>query len=414
MHFHIKNSIAILQMFRRNKLRSFLTSLGIIIGISSVIIIMSVGAGAQSLIVNQVSSIGTDLLGILPGASEDDGPPAAVFGINITTLTYEDGKAIASRVPQIIGVASYARGSADITWQNKTVSTSFLGVTGNYLSIEASAGIESGHFFSDDQTEQVVREVVLGSQTAEDLFAGINPIDQKVKINKETFRVIGVMKERGSSGFQNQDSQVFITLATAQKLMLGINHVSFMRAKMSPDVVDIDYTISEVERVLRERHNIQDPADDDFSVRSSQQGLDTLKSLTDALNYFLAMVAGISLLVGGIGIMNIMLVSVTESTREIGLRKAVGATKRDISIQYLTQTVLLSALGGVIGIIWGVIISGLVSLVAKGLGYQWDFVVSFSSIFLAVSFTVLVGVFFGWYPAQKAANLSPIEALRYE
>ena len=414
MHFHLKNSVAILQMFKRNKLRSFLTSLGIIIGISSVIIIMSVGAGAQSLIVNQVSSIGTDLLGILPGASEDDGPPAAVFGINITTLTYEDGKAIASKVPQIIGVASYARGSADITWQNKTVSTSFLGVTGNYLFIEASAELESGHFFSDDQTEQVVREVVLGSQTAEDLSAGINPLDQKVKINKETFRVIGVMKERGSSGFQNQDSQVFITLATAQKLMLGINHVSFMRAKMSPEVVDIDYTISEVERVLRERHNIQDPADDDFSVRSSQQGLDTLKSLTDALNYFLAMVAGISLLVGGIGIMNIMLVSVTESTREIGLRKAVGATKRDISIQYLTQTVLLSALGGVIGIIWGVIISGLISLVAKALGYQWDFVVSFSSIFLAVSFTVLVGVFFGWYPAQKAANLSPIEALRYE
>jgi ABC-type antimicrobial peptide transport system permease subunit len=317
-------------------------------------------------------------------------------------------------VPQIIGVASYARGAADITWQNKTVSSSFLGVTGNYLFIEASAELGSGHFFSDDQTEQVVREVVLGSQTAEDLFAGINPIDQKVKINKETFRVIGVMKERGSSGFQNQDSQVFITLATAQKLMLGINHVSFMRAKMSPEVVDIDYTISEVERVLRERHNIQDPADDDFTVRSSQQGLDTLKSLTDALNYFLAMVAGISLLVGGIGIMNIMLVSVTESTREIGLRKAVGATKRDISIQYLTQTILLSALGGVIGIIWGVIISGLISLVAKGLGYQWDFVVSFASIFLAVSFTVLVGVFFGWYPAQKAANLSPIEALRYE
>lgn len=413
MHFHFKNSVAILQMFRRNKLRSFLTSLGIIIGISSVIIIMSVGAGAQSLIVNQVSSIGTDLLGILPGASEEDGPPAAVFGITITTLTYEDGKAIASQVPQIIGVASYARGAGDVTWQNKTVSTSFLGVTGNYLNIEGSAELDSGHFFSEEQSEQVVREVVLGSQTAEDLFAGLNPIDEKVKINKETFRVIGVMKERGSSGFQNQDSQVFITLATAQKLMLGINHVSFMRAKMAPDA-DIDYTISEVRRVIRERHNITNPADDDFNVRSSQQGLDTLKSLTDALNYFLAMVAGISLLVGGIGIMNIMLVSVTESTREIGLRKAVGATKRDISIQYLTQTILLSALGGVIGIIWGVIISALVSAVAQGLGYSWDFVVSFSSIVLAVSFTVLVGVFFGWYPAQKAANLSPIEALRYE
>lgn len=413
MHFHLKNSIAILAMFKRNKLRSFLTSLGIIIGISSVIIIMSVGAGAQSLVVNQVSSLGTDLLGILPGASEEDGPPASVFGINITTLTYDDGKAIASQVPQIIGVAAYARGAADISWQNKTVGTSFLGVTGNYLDIEASAELANGRFFTVDQTEQVVREVVLGSQTAEDLFSGINPIDEKVKINKETFRVIGVMEERGSSGFQDQDNQVFITLATAQKLMLGINHVTFMRAKVAQGA-DVDLAVSEVERVLREQHNISNPEDDDFSVRSAQEGLDTLKSLTDALNYFLAMVAGISLIVGGIGIMNIMLVSVTESTREIGLRKSVGATKKDISIQYLTQTVLLSSLGGILGIIWGVLISWLVSLVAQGLGYQWDFIVSFSSIFLAVSFTVLVGLFFGWYPAQKAANLNPIEALRYE
>ncbi len=413
MRFQLKTYLAILQTFRRNKLRTFLTSLGIIIGISSVIMIMSVGAGAQSLVVNQVKSIGTDLLGILPGASESDGPPAAVLGIVITTLTYDDGKAIVNQVPQVSDVAAYVNGVAAVTWQNQTVDTSFFGVSSNYLKIESSAEVAQGSFFSDDQTEQVVREVVLGSQIAEDLFSGQEPLGQSIKINKETFRVIGVMKKRGNSGFQNPDNQVFLTLGTAQKLMLGINHVSYLRAKVVPEA-DIDYTLSEVQRVLRERHNISNPADDDFTVRSSEQGLDTLKSLTNALNYFLAMVAAISLLVGGIGIMNIMLVSVTESTREIGLRKAVGATKKDISLQYLTQTILLSAIGGIIGIIWGVLVSGLVALVAKGLGYQWDFVVSLGSILMAVSFIVIVGVFFGWYPASKAANLNPIEALRYE
>ena len=413
MHFHLKNCLAILQTFKRNKLRSFLTSLGIIIGISSVIIIMSVGAGAQSLVVNQVKSIGTDLLGILPGASEEDGPPSSVFGIVITTLTYEDGKAIVNQVPQITGVAAYVRGVATMSWQNKIVDTSFLGVNDEYLYIESSAEVEKGSFFDAEQTEQVVKDVVLGSQVAEDLFGDIDPLNQRVKLNKETFRVVGVMKARGASGFQDQDNQVFVTIGTAQKLLLGINHVSFLRAKLAPDA-DIDYAISEVRQVLRDRHNISKPEDEDFSVRSSEQGLDTLKSVTGALNYFLAMVAAISLLVGGIGIMNIMLVSVSESTREIGLRKAVGATKRDISLQYLTQTIMLSALGGIIGIIWGILISALTAAVAQALGYEWDFVISFGSIILAVSFTVLVGVFFGWYPSRKAANLNPIDALRYE
>ncbi|MFA5126602.1 MAG: ABC transporter permease [Patescibacteria group bacterium] len=413
MHFHFKTYLLILQAFRRNKMRTFLTSLGIIIGISSVIMIMSVGAGAQSLVVNQVKSIGTDLIGVLPGASESDGPPATVFGIVITTLTYNDAKAIVNQIPQVQGVAAYVRGVATASWQGEVVDTSFLGVSGNYLQIESSAEVAKGNFFAEEQTEQVAREAVLGSQVAEDLFDGQEALGQSIKINKENFRVIGVMKERGSSGFQNQDNQIFITLGAAQKLMLGINYVSFLRAKVAPDV-DIDYVVSEIEHVLREQHNISNPADDDFTVRSAEQGLDTLKSLTNALNYFLAMVAAISLLVGGIGIMNIMLVSVTESTREIGLRKAVGATKRDISVQYLAQTVLLSALGGIIGIIWGVLISGLVALVANALGYSWDFVISLGSILMAVSFIVLVGIFFGWYPASKAANLNPIEALRYE
>jgi len=413
MRIDLKNYLGTLQALRRNKMRSFLTSLGIIIGISSVIIIMSVGSGAQSLVVNQIEGIGSDLLGILPGASDDEGPPASVMGINITTLVYDDALAIQDQVEGIEEVAAYLRGVATVTWQNKTVDTSFLGVSGNYPQVEAGAEVEQGHFMSVEEAEQVSRVAVLGSLVAEELFGTNDPIGQRIKINKESFRVIGVMAERGVAGFQNQDDQIFIPLVTAQDLMLGVNHLSLIRAKVRYGA-DVDYVIEETKAVLRDQHNIDDPKEDDFSVRSQQEALTTLDDITSALNYFLAMVAGISLLVGGIGIMNIMLVAVSESTKEIGLRKAVGATKKDISNHFLIQTMTLTFLGGIIGIFFGVLISLLISIVANALGYSWDFVISPASIILAVSFTLAVGLAFGWYPARKAADLNPIEALRYE
>ncbi len=399
-------------MIKRNKMRSFLTSLGIIIGISSVIIIISLGAGAQSLLVNEVKEVGTDLIGILPGASEEDGPPASVMGINITTLTDNDAQAILNQVPEITAVSSYVTGSAIASWQNQTVDTSFYGVSPNYLFVE-STEVVVGHFFSEEENNSAARVAVLGSGIAEELFANQDPLNARIKINKESFEVIGVMKSRGSSTFQNSDKLIFIPLNTGQKIMLGINHVSVVRGKVK-EGSDIDLVIEDVKKILRERHNIDNPEQDDFSVRSQVQALDTLKSLTDALSYFLAMVAGISLIVGGIGIMNIMLASINESTREIGLRKAVGATRRDISIQYLVQTMALSMTGGITGIVFGTIISFLVSVVANYLGYAWDFIVTWQSIVLAVGFTSLVGLLSGWYPAKKAAELNPIDALRYE
>ena len=412
MHFDWHPVITTWQMIKRNKMRSFLTSLGIIIGISSVIIIISLGAGAQSLLVNEVKEVGTDLIGILPGASEEDGPPASVMGINITTLTDNDAQAILNQVPEITAVSSYVTGSAIASWQNQTVDTSFYGVSPNYLFVE-STEVVVGHFFSEEENNSAARVAVLGSGIAEEIFANQDPLNARIKINKESFEVIGVMKSRGSSTFQNSDKLIFIPLNTGQKIMLGINHVSVVRGKVK-EGSDIDLVIEDVKKILRERHNIDNPEQDDFSVRSQVQALDTLKSLTDALSYFLAMVAGISLIVGGIGIMNIMLASINESTREIGLRKAVGATRRDISIQYLVQTMALSMTGGITGIVFGTIISFLVSVVANYLGYAWDFIVTWQSIVLAVGFTSLVGLLSGWYPAKKAAELNPIDALRYE
>lgn len=414
MRLDLKTCLGIVQALKRNKMRSFLTSLGIVIGISSVVIIMSVGAGAQSLVVNQIQGIGGDLLAILPGASDDSGPPASVMGLNITTLTAEDIIAVEAEVPEIIAAAAYVRGVCTATWQNKTDDTSFLGTTGNYMQVEEGAELQAGHFFSEEEAQTVSKVAVLGSKVAAELFGGnSDAIGERIKINKESFRVIGVMKERGTAGFQDQDDQIFIPITTAQKLMLGINYLTFARAKVAQGV-EIDLVIEKVKDLLRDRHDIDDPKEDDFSVRSSESTLDTLKSITDALNYFLGMVAAISLLVGGIGIMNIMLVSVSESTKEIGLRKAVGATRLDISIHFLIQTIILSFLGGIIGILWGILISFLASVVAQALGYDWDFVISIASIVISLAFTVVVALAFGWYPANKASKLNPIEALRYE
>src|SRR3989344_3807471 len=403
-----------IKILRAHQLRSVLTMLGMIIGIAAVIIIMAVGAGAQSLILNQISSTGTNLVGILPGASDENGPPASALGITVTTLTYDDAQALNERrnAPHLVAVAAYVRGSATIQWKNRDLTTSFTGTTASYTTVEDTE-VATGRFFDEADERGISRVVVLGSQVAEELFEGENPIGADVKIKRELFKVIGVMEERGTSFFVNQDEQVFIPLLTAQKILLGINHLNFIRAKVD-DVKNLEESVGDINAALRDSHDIADPSEDDFSVRNTQQAMEVLIQVTDALKFFLVAIAAVALLVGGIGIMNIMLVAVNERIREIGLRKAVGAKRSNVISQFLIETIVVSVAGGLIGIMIGALFSTLIALVANYLGYSWALVISPGSLFLSTGFSIAIGLIFGLYPAFKAAKLNPISALRYE
>ena len=399
-----------------NKARSFLTMLGIIIGVAAVIIIMSVGAGAQSLILSQVKSLGTNLVGVLPGGSDEEGPPSSVMGIVITTLTYDDAKALAKQnnVPHLTAVTAYYKGVATLSWGDNSYDTNLNGTTVSYLDVEGG-DIAQGRLFSTEEETNLARVVVLGSTVKKELFGDSEAIGQHIKIKKQNFEVIGVMKERGKVAMQDYDDQVFLPIKSMQKLIAGVNHVSMIRGKVDSDE-NIDKTLDDMKITLRERHDIKDQtgADDDFTVRSAAQAVEMIAKVTNALRYFLAAIAALSLVVGGIGIMNIMLVSVTERTREIGLRKAIGANKQSILLQFLCEAMTITVIGGSIGIIGGLIISFLVSVVFNALGYDWEFSISLFSILLAVLISAAIGIAFGLFPANRASNLEPVEALRYE
>ena len=404
----IKESFKVL---RTNKKRTFLTSLGIIIGVASVIVVMSVGAGAQSLIFNQITSAGSNLIGVLPGYSDEEGPPASVFGIVITTLKQKDTEDIL-KLDEIQAATSYVRGVETIKWSNKKTDATYVGTTADYVRVE-DANTEMGEFFNENASRNLERVTVLGWQVYKDLFDEENPIGERIKIKRESFRVIGVMEKRGVEAFQNQDTQVFIPLKTAQKIMLGINHISMIRVKAYNED-DVDFAIAQIEDILRDNHKITGSASNDFTVRATAQALEALGSITDALKFFLSAIAAISLLVGGIGIMNIMLISVRERTREIGLRKAIGATPDNVQYQFLIESIVLTLAGGIIGIIIGASFSAIIAVVARYLEYNWDYVVTINSVLMGVIVSTGVGVLFGWYPARKASKLDPVTALHYE
>ena len=311
--------------------------LGIIIGVGAVIIIMAVGAGAQSLILNQVKSLGTNLVGVIPGYSEENGPPASAMGIVITTLTYDDALAIREKknVPNIEEVVAYYKGVGTLKWESNSYDTNLSGCSTGYVDVEGGR-VESGRFFTDEEDRGLAKVVVLGSTVKEELFGESDAVGQRIKIKTHMFEVIGVMAERGTVAFQDYDDQVFIPLRTMQRVMAGGNHISLLRAKIDHED-NTDRAIEDIKITLREKHDINDQSgkNDDFTVRGAAQALDMITTVTNALKYFLAAMAALSLLVGGIGIMNIMLVAVTERTREIGLRKAVGAKTTNILSQFL-------------------------------------------------------------------------------
>ncbi len=404
-----------LSNLRANPLRSFLTMLGLIIGIGSVVLIISLGAGAQALIISQVNSLGSNLVGVLPGASDEKGPPASVFGIQVKTLVNDDVKALLndSRTQHLVAASGYAQGKAPMVYDNQELGAgTFMGVEASYPEVE-NVKFKAGRFFTREEDAGLARVAVVGYRVAQDLWAGDDPLGKTFKIKRELFRVIGVLEPRGRVGFSNLDNYVFIPLNTAQKILLGQRHLSLIRGRVDK-AENIEITVAGIKEVLRDRHNISSAEEDDFSVRNAADAVELLRTVTDAFKFFLAAIAAISLLVGGIGIMNIMLVAVTERYREIGLRKAVGAKQANIQNQFLLETLVVTGIGSVIGILGGAAISGLVTIIARALGYDWVFIVSWSSIILAVSVGLIIGLLFGFYPARRAAKLDPITALRYE
>ncbi len=390
--------------------------LGIIIGVASVIVIMSVGAGAQSLILGQIESIGSNTISITPGKSDDKGPPTSVLGIVVTSLVLDDLDSLDKNKSSIgiYSITAYVNGIGTVSFQSNFYDTNLEGVTEGYLDTEGGE-LSSGRFFSKEENDNLSKVAVLGATVKNELFGDSEAVGQRVKINRQTFTVIGVLEERGQVAFSDYDDKVLLPLKTMQKNIAGINYLNMISVRPE-ESFNVEDVISEIEIILRANHGIIDQSgdSDDFSVRSLTELLDLIKTITDALKYFLALMAGLSLVVGGIGIMNIMLISVNERTREIGVRKAIGASNKNIISQFLLEAVFLTLIGGIIGIILGIFVSWIISLIMVSLDYDWAFVVGPLSILLATIISALVGLVFGIYPAKRASKLEPVEALSYE
>lgn len=391
-----------------NKLRTGLATLGIVIGIGSVIALISLGQASSQAIQSRIQSLGSNLLTVQPSGQRNGGIQGAAGGG--TTLTLADAQAIktSSQITTVANVSPEYQGRSQVTTGNANTNTQIIGVTPAYAEIRKTT-MAQGNFITQNQVDSISKVAVLGPTVVADLFGeGANPIGQSIRINGQTLTVIGVTTSKGGTGFQNQDDIIWVPLTTAQKQLFGAENLSSIAVEAKSADVMVDAQ-NQVGYLLLARHKISDPEDKDFSIFNQQDLLNTISATTGTFTTLLAGVAAISLLVGGIGIMNIMLVTVTERTREIGLRKALGAKKQTIVTQFLIESIILTFVGGIIGVGVGILASYLISYFTSA-----PFVVSLNSIGLAFAVSAGIGILFGWYPARRAANLQPIEALRYE
>lgn len=399
--------------FAAAKGRAFLTILGIVIGIAAVIIVMAIGRSSQELILDQVRSIGATSITVLPGAADDDAPPAAIFGIETKTLTVDDLEAMNNKISVPHNDAAYGLASGSVVAQagSSVLTVPLSGVSQEYLIVE-DIDVASGRYFSSLDDARRNRVVVLGSDAAENLFGRRDPLGEDLSIENKKFTVIGVFPPRGSTLMSSPDKEIFVPLATAQKSVLGLDHLNFVRMRVD-QASNIEQTMEDVRVLLRARHNIRS-GPDDFSVRSVESAMDVLTDVTNAITYFLVAVAAIALFVGGIGIMNIMVIMMHQRITEIGLRKALGARQRDIFTQFITESVILSFIGGVVGFLLGALIAIIVAFVAQTLGYAWQLIIPLDAAAIAITITFFIGLIFGSYPAYSASKISPMEALRYQ
>ncbi len=396
-----------LNTLRVNTLRTFLAILGIVIGIGSVIALISLGQGSQASITNQIESLGANLLTISPGSTRGGFIQGGAGSAN--TLTLEDAQAISTStsVTNIANVSPEYSSRAQVTAEGNNTNTSITGVMAIYSTIH-KIGIAEGRFITDSDDTRQTKVAVLGPTVVTDLFGTANPLGQSIRIKGQAFKVIGVTVSKGGSGPLNQDEVIYIPLSTAQKDIFGSTSLTSISVEAKNSSV-MTAAEDEVGYLLLDRHKIASPTNADFSIFSQSDILNTASTVTGTFTALLSGIAAISLIVGGIGIMNIMLVTVTERTREIGLRKALGAKKKDIITQFLIEAILLTFAGGVIGMIFGVLTSAVLSKLIS-----IPFAISAASVALAIGVSAAIGILFGWYPARKAANLQPIEALRYE
>jgi len=403
---------------KANRTRTALSVLGIVIGVAAVIIIVSVGQGLKALVVNQINSFGSNLISVqvkIPGSDLGNTTRSRAEGVVITTLKEDDAKAIRDKkMFQYVEASSGYSSSMDVAkFEEKEKRVFILASDSYYPAIDGQMKVESGRFFSEDENNGAAKVIVIGSDVAKKFFGSQDGIGKSIKIKQVSFKVIGVLKSRGITFGINMDEMVIVPLETGQKLLLGIDYIMEIGVQVS-DEKYIAQAKSEITKLMRQRHHITDPANDDFEVVSVGQILDIVNSVTGAISLLLGLLAAISLLVGGVGIMNIMLVIVTERTKEIGLRKALGAKQRDILTQFVIEAILISVLGGMIGIVIGVSVSLAMTYIINSVGFSWPYVISLEAVFISFFVAAFFGIVFGWYPAKKAARLNPIEALRFE
>jgi len=398
---------------RAHKSRSALTILGIVIGITAIMLVMSLGEGAQNLILSQVRSIGPKIIAVVPGRQPKG--PTDIFSIFANSLKQKDLEALQkkSNVPHANKIMPVVFGSESLAFGSETYRATIFGVTDLFAQIYDMYPTE-GRIFSEDEVKSYADVVIIGSKIKDELFGNDNPLDKKIKIKGRNFKVIGVLPQKGQFSFLNFDEVAVIPYTTAQQYVFGIKH--FHRIAIEADEEkNVPQTVEDIKNTLRESHGIADPEKDDFFIETQTEAMQTVSSITNILTAFLTGVAAISLLVGGVGIMNIMLVSVTERTREIGLRKAVGATEKDILTQFLLEAVILTVIGGIIGIVLGALLSFVSSLILSNvLALNWTFTFPVQAALLGLGVATFVGLVFGLYPARQASMKSPIEALRYE
>ncbi len=387
-----------------NPLRSLLTMLGVIIGVGAVVAMVAIGQGARQATTQQVQSLGSNLLSIFASTAQTGGIARAEA---VQTLTLEDAEAIRSGVPHVTGVSAEINRAAQVVYRNENTNTRVVGVTPEYPTVRNFHPVR-GEFFGADDMRNRSRVALVGQTVANRLFAEGDPIGQRIKVRGVTFTVVGVMEPKGATSFSDRDDVVLVPLTTAQRRLFGTRSVGSIQVQVASEEA-MPAAQEALGQLMRDRHRLGPNRDDDFTIRSQADILQAFTGVSQTMTVLLGGIAAVSLIVGGIGIMNIMLVSVTERTREIGIRMAVGARRRDIMLQFLVESVVLSVTGGVIGVGIGIVGSRLINQLAG-----WATLLSAQAIVLAFAFAVAVGVFFGLYPAQRAAGLDPIQALRHE